>query len=127
MSDAYIFVKGDITVTEPDNTKWSKSVAFRNNAPFINSISKINGVQINDAEDLYVVMPMYNLLEYCKTYKKTTGSLWNYYRNEPSNPLSSKFESSKYKTSILGNAYDVIMMQTKLLQMKLKFLFHYNT
>ena len=52
-------------------------------------------------------MPMYNLLEYSKNYKKTTGSLWNYYRDEPSNPLSSNSESFKYKTSITGNTYNV--------------------
>ena len=46
---------------------------------------------------------MYNLLEYSKNYRKTTGSLWNYYRDEPSNPLSSNSESIKYKTSITGN------------------------
>ena len=45
---------------------------------------------------------MYNLLEYCKNYKKTTGSLWNYYRDEPSNPVNNSSESFKYKTSILG-------------------------
>ena len=91
-SDAYIVVKGDITVTEPDNAKRNKSVAFKNNAPFINCISKINGIKIDNAEDLDVVMPMYNLLEYSKNYKKTTGSLWNYYRYEPSNPLFSDSE-----------------------------------
>ena len=58
-------------------------MVFKNNAPFINCISKINGVQIENAKDLDVVMPMYNLLEYSKNYKKTTGSLWNYYREEP--------------------------------------------
>ena len=52
-------------------------------------------------------MPMYNLLEYSKNYKKTTGSLWNYYRDEPSNPLSTNSESFKYKTSITGNTYNV--------------------
>ena len=52
-------------------------------------------------------MPMYNLLEYSKNYRKTTGSLWNYYRDEPSNPLSSDSESFKYKTSIQGNTYNV--------------------
>ena len=71
-------------------------------APFINCISKINGVKIDNAEDLDVVMPMYNLLEYSKNYRKTTGSLWNYYRDEPSDPLSSNSESFKYKTSIAG-------------------------
>ena len=47
-------------------------------------------------------MPMYNLLEYSKNDKKTTGSLWNYYRDEPKNPLSSNSESFKYTTSIVG-------------------------
>ena len=47
-------------------------------------------------------MPMYNLLEYSKNYRKTTGSLWNYYRDKPSSPLSSNSESFKYKTSIVG-------------------------
>ena len=45
---------------------------------------------------------MYNLLEYNKNYRKTTGSLWTYFRDEPSNPLSSNSESFKYKASILG-------------------------
>ena len=74
-SDAYIVVKGDITVTNPNNAKRNKAVAFKNNAPFINCISKINGVKIDNAEDLDVAMPMYNLLEYSKNYRKTTGSL----------------------------------------------------
>ena len=82
-------------------------VAFKNNAPFINYISKINDVKIDNGEDLDVVMPMYNLLEYSKNYRKTTGSLWNYYRDEPSNPLSSNSESFKYKTSITENTCNV--------------------
>ena len=106
-SDVYIVVKGTVTVNNPDGAKRNKAVAFKNNAPFINCISKINGVKIDNAEDLDVVMPMYNLLEYSKNYRKTTGSLWNYYRDEPSNPLSSNSESFKYKTSITGNAYNV--------------------
>ena len=77
-SNAYIVVKGDIIVTSPNNAKRNKSVTFKNNAPFINCITKINGIKIDNAEDLDVVMPMYNLLEYSKSYKKTTGSLWNY-------------------------------------------------
>ena len=52
-------------------------------------------------------MLMYNLLEYSKNYKKTTGTSWNYYRDEPSNPLSSDSESFKYKTSITGNTYNI--------------------
>ena len=106
-SDAYIIVKGTITVTEPDNAKRNKKVIFKNNAPFINCISKINGIKIDNAEDLDVIMPAHNLLEYSKYYKKTTGSLWNYYRDEPSNSLSSDSESFKYKTRITGNTYNI--------------------
>ena len=69
-SDAYILVKGDITVTEPSNAKRNKEVTFRNNAPFINCISKINSVKIENAEDLDVVIPMYNLLKLVKIIKK---------------------------------------------------------
>ena len=83
------------------------SVAFKNNAPFINCISKINGVQVDNAKDLDVVMLINNLLEYSKNYRKTTGSLQTYHRNELSNPLSSNSESFKYKTSITGNTYNV--------------------
>ena len=59
-------------------------MVFKNNTPFFKCISKINGVKIDNAEDLGIVMPIYNLLEYSKNCKKTTGSLWNYYRDEPS-------------------------------------------
>ena len=106
-SDAYIVVKGDIIVTSPNNAKRNKAVAFKNNAPFINCISKINGIKIDNAGDLDVVMPMYNLLEYSKNFRKTTGSLWNYYRGQPSNPLSTDSKSFKYKTSITRNTYNV--------------------
>ena len=73
----------------------------------IDGISKTNGVKIDNAEDSDVLMPMYNLLEYSKNYKKTTGSLWNYYRDEPTNPLSSNSESFKYKRGITGNTYNI--------------------
>ena len=65
-----------------------KKLVFKNNAPFINCISKINGVQTDNAEDLDVVMSMYNLLEYSKNCRKTTGSLWNYYREKPKSGIN---------------------------------------
>ena len=117
--------------------KRNKSVTFKNNAPFINCIIKINGKKIDNAEDLDVVMPMYNLLEYSKKYEKKTGSLWNYYRVQPSDPLSTNSKSFKYKNNITENTYNVdlkllvmeaiqfqilIMMQIKLVKMKLKLL-----
>ena len=106
-SDVYIAVEGDITLEgDNDDNKRNKKFAFKNNAPFMNCISKIKGVKIDNAEDLDVVMLMYNLLESSKNYRKTTGSLWNYYYiyygDEPSNLLSSNSESFKYKTSITG-------------------------
>ena len=69
-SDAYIIVKGTITVLRPNNAKRNKTTAFKNNASFISCISKSNGVKIDNAEDLDVAMPTYNLLEYSKKYKK---------------------------------------------------------
>ena len=68
--DVYIVVEGDLTITESNNVKRNKSVAFKNNAPFINCISKINGIQIDNAEGLDVVMPMFHWLEYNKNYRK---------------------------------------------------------
>ena len=96
-------MKGDITLEgNNDANKHNKNLVFKNNSPFINCISKINGIKTDNAEDLDVVISMYNLLEYSKNYKKTTGSLWNYYRDEPSDPLNTDSESFKYKTSITG-------------------------
>ena len=111
-SDAYIVVKGTITVTDPNNANYDKKLAFKNNAPFTSCISKINNTLIDNAEDLDIAMPMYNLLEYSKNYRKTTGSFWNYYRDEPNsgiggenNNVNYSIKDSKsfdYKTSITG-------------------------
>ena len=84
-SDAYIVVKRSITVTNPDNNAHDKKLAFKDNTLFVSCISKINNTLNDNAEDLDVVMPMYNLLEYSKNYSKTIGSFWNYYRDEPNN------------------------------------------
>ena len=78
-SDAYIVAKGKIIVTNPDNDAYDKKLAFKNNAPFTSCISKMNNALIDSAEDLDVVMPIYNLIGYSKNYRKTTWSLWNYY------------------------------------------------
>ena len=53
----------------------NRSLAFKNNVPFINCISKVNNVLIDNALDLDIVIPMYSLIEYSKNYEKTTGSL----------------------------------------------------
>ena len=83
LSDAYIAMKGTITVTRTTSrSRKNRPLAFKNNAPFISCISKINNTLIDNAEDLDVAMPMYNLIKYGKNYRKTTGSLWNYYEDE---------------------------------------------
>ena len=76
-SDAYIVVKGTITITDSNDANYNKKLALKNNAPFTSCISKIDNTLIDNAEDLDIVMPMYNLLEYSKNYRKTTGNLWN--------------------------------------------------
>ena len=91
-SDGYIVVEGNIT-PEGDNDVNKRNLAFKNNAPFINCISKINGVKIDNAEDLGIVM--FDLVVYSKNCRKKTGSSWNYYRDELGNPLSSNSESFK--------------------------------
>ena len=87
-SDAYILVKGNISVNNTaaagaaeNNT--NKKVIFKNCAPFTNCISKINNTQIDNAEYIDIVMPMYNLIEYSDNYSKTSGSLWQYCKDIP--------------------------------------------
>ena len=82
-SDAYILVKGKITITGAgtdaatrQTDERDKGVAFKNCAPFINCISEINNTQVDIAKEIDIVMPMYNLIEYSDNYAKTTGSLW---------------------------------------------------
>ena len=82
-NDTYIVVTGSITVVNENDDNYNKTLAFKNNAPFTACISNINGALIDNAEDLDVAMPMYNLLEYSKNYEKTATSLQNYHRDEP--------------------------------------------
>ena len=111
---AYIVVKGDIILTKTNGKGIidirNRFLAFKNNVPFTNCILKINNLLIDNAEDLDIVMPMYNLLEYSKHYRKITGSLGNYYRDQPNNPPDDNYnadpitnsESFKYKHNITG-------------------------
>ena len=62
-NDAYIAVKGKLSVTNPNNDAYDKKLAFKNNAPFLSYISKVNNTLIDNAEDLDIVIPTYNLLE----------------------------------------------------------------
>ena len=104
-SDAYILVKEKITITGAGDNhaakqadERDKGVAFKNRAPFTSCKSDINNVEIDYCQDIDIVMPMYNLIEYSDNYAKTSGSLWQYYRGEPNDNLAnSKSFKSKIK------------------------------
>ena len=115
-SDAHILVKGTITFNNTaaqgaaaNNT--NKKVIFKNCAPFTNCISEINNKQIDNAKDIDIVMPMYNLIEYSDHYAKTTGSLWQYCKDIPARNASGRIivfdannttDSFKFKAKITG-------------------------
>ena len=123
-SYAYILVKGTITVTAPGvnnnanniRDKRNRPLILKNNVPFVLCITRINGELIEDADDLDIVMSMYNLLEYSKIYRKTIGSLYDYYRDELSDHTDdNNFDNInvvnsntfKYKNKITSNAFNV--------------------
>ena len=120
--DAYILVNGTIKVNgivngaENEIIRRNRKLILKNNAPFVSCISRINNELIEDADDLDIVMPMYNLLNHSKNYRKAIGSLYNYYRDElsddnnPNNFLNNNVVNSnafKYKNKITGNTYNI--------------------
>ena len=121
-SDAYILVNGTITVNgivngvENEIVRRGRPLILKNNAPFVSCMTKINNEFMEDADDLDVVIPMYNLLEYSKNYRKTIGSLYDYYRDEldddanlddnaNNNVVSSN--AFQYKNKVTGNTYNI--------------------
>ena len=107
-SDPYILVTGDITVTGGNaNTK----VAFKSCPPFARFVTHINDKHVETSENLDIIMPMYNLLEYSDNYAVSSGSLWQFKRDEqnmtdagnPENVTTDDSSSFKYKSSLLGN------------------------
>ena len=118
-ADAYILLKGTITITGAGNddvTKRAderdKGVTFKNCASFTKCISRINNTDIDNAQDIHIVMLMYNLTEYSNNYSKTSGSLWQYYKDNPSDTITDpeSFKSKvkiRGKTPAAGNAKDV--------------------
>ena len=121
-SDAYIFVKGKITITGAGDDatarqadEINKGVTFKNCAPFTICISEINNTKVDNCKDIDIVMPMYNLIEYSDNYAKTSGSLWQNYRGETNDNLanSESFKSKKKitgKTPNNGNQKDIEIM-----------------
>ena len=107
-SDACILVKGTITITGAgadtaarQADERDKGVAFKNCAPFTNCIKEINNTRVENTKDIDFIMPMYNLIEYSDNYAKTTGSLWQYFRDEPNDNLADS-ELFKSKIKITG-------------------------
>ena len=101
-SDAYILVNGNIE-NKADNT----SVCFKNCAPFTKCNTHINDEHLETTENLDIIMPTYNLLEYSDNYSDSSGSLYQFKRDEPppNNGDASVDTSSsfKYKSNLLGN------------------------
>ena len=110
-SDAYIFVTGYIKVVD---VAANTNVAFKNRAPFTRCVTHINDEHVEAAENLYIIMPMYNLIEYSDNYADFSGSLYQFKRdkslmNNKGNPLNvalSNSPSFKFKASLLGKATD---------------------
>ena len=117
-ADAYLLVKGTIAITgagDDDAARRAderdKGITFKNCVPFTKYISRINNTDIDNAQDIDIVMPMYNLIEYSDNYSKTSGSLWQYYKDDPNDNIENS-ESFKYKiktgkTPDDGNTKDV--------------------
>ena len=102
-ADAYIFVKGTITITgagdddaarQLDERK--KSVIYKNCASFTKCISRTSNTDIDNAQDIDIVLSSYNLIEYSNNYSKTCGSLWQYYKDYPNDNMAQS-ESLKSK------------------------------
>ena len=119
-SDAYILVKGTISVNNTaaagaDANNTNKKVIFKNCAPFTNCISEINNAQVDNAKDIDIVMPMYNLIEYSDNHVKPSGSLWQYCKDIPpldNNNVITLFteanptDSFNFKAKITGQTGD---------------------
>ena len=108
IGDVYIVGNATIDLLAAPANEYDKAeneVTFKNNVPFRSCISKINNTLIDNAEDLDIVMLVYNLLEYTHNYSMTSGSLWNYYGdkidNVDVNDSASDGKSFKYKTKII--------------------------
>ena len=78
-----------------------KCVTFKNCVPFTKCISRINNTAIDNAQDIDIVMPMYNLIKYRDNYSKTSASLWKYYKDDPNDNIT-QYESFKSKIKIIG-------------------------
>ena len=118
-ADAYILVKGTITIAGVGNDdatkqadKKSKGVTFKHCGPFTKCITRINNTDIDNAQDIDIIMPMYSLIEYSVNYSKSSESLWQYYKDDPNDNIENS-ESFQHKIKVTektpdnGNTKDV--------------------
>ena len=86
-------------------------VAFKNCAPFSTGTTKINDIFVDEANHIYIAMPMYNLIEYSDNYSDISGSLWQFKRDEvPANNAGLTIDNSfKYKAALIGKKQHIIM------------------
>ena len=128
--DAHILVKGTITITKAGDDavknldERNKRLIFKNCAPFTKCISRINNIDIDNAQDIDILMPMYNLIEYSDNYSKTSGSLWQYFQDDPNNNLENS-KSFKYKVKITGNTPEDGNMKDVEILVPLKYLSYF--
>ena len=113
-SVAHILVSGNI-----ENKTDNAGVAFKNGAPFTKCITHINDEHLETAENLDIIMPMYNLLEYSDNYEESSGSLYQFKRDEPppdNDDVSVDTSSSfKYKSNLLGNEVNTVKIAVPLM------------
>ena len=122
-ADSYILLKGTITITgnavaEPNldaprtaaqllaarqADERDKCVTFKNCAPFTKCTSRINNTDIDNAQDIDIELPLYNLMEYSDNYSKTSRSLWQYYKDDPNDNIE---DSKSFKVKIPGKPPD---------------------
>ena len=87
-SDAYILVKGNLPVNntaaaDAAANDTNKKKIFKNCAPFTKCISRINNTNVDNTQDVFIIMPIYNLIEYSDSYSKTSRRLWQYCKDLP--------------------------------------------
>ena len=114
-SDPYILVKRPITVPNTAVNNANKKVIFKNCVPLISCITEINNTQVDCAQDIDIVMPMCNLIEYSNAYSKTSGSLWQYYRDEPAMDANCKiidFLANKNNSNSFKFKHQIITEKT---------------
>ena len=117
----YILVGGSITVVRAEAETAAmavdrdyKQAVYKNCTPFTNCITEIKDAQVGNAKDLDVVMPMYNLTEFSDNYSKTSGSLYQFYKDQPNDNDVKESESFKFKSKFLDNTDNAGIINAKI-------------